>query len=111
VTKSLLVKDAIIGLKSLGLSREDINLFFRHMSEEPDEWPLVEEVLLRRCQRGELRVGGMGFVDDLRREGKKVRRGEFLFNNNWSPYYARLFALKYPEFRDRFEFRKLRAAA
>lgn len=86
-------------------------LFLEHVSKNMGEWKDVEAELLRRCKRGDTRICGMGFVDEVRRERKAEGGPDFVVNNNWSPMYCRLFALKYPEYRGRFEFRKLKEAA
>jgi len=85
--------------------------FFSHVQKHIDEWNDVKRELLVRCERGDSRICGMGFIDEVRRERKAAGGREFVVNNNWSPYYCRLFALLYPEYRDRFEFRKLKEAA
>jgi len=85
--------------------------FLEHVAKNRDEWKDVEAELKKRCERGDTRIGGMGFVDEVRAERKDQGGEDFILNNNWSPMYCRLFALKYPEYRERFEFRKLKEVA
>lgn len=92
------------------VSRKRRVQFLDHVEKNRSEWKDVEGELLRRCERGDTRICGMGFVDEVRRERKAEGGQDFVVNNNWSPMYCRLFALKYPEYRNRFEFRKLKEA-
>lgn len=108
MTRKLLKQDAFVGLRKLGVGLDMITKLFTHIAQNPGEWADVEKELLKRCERGDTRICGMGFVDEVRRERKALGLGGFVFNNNWSPYYCRLFVLKYPEYRERFEFRALK---
>lgn len=85
--------------------------FLEHIAKNRGEWKDVESELLKRVKRGDTRICGMGFVDEVRRERKAEGGDDFVVNNNHSSMYCRLFVLKYPEYRDRFEFRKLKEAA
>lgn len=80
------------------------------------EHPEVYTELVHLCNqlksRGITKYGFSTLVHQLRWHFH-VERGnaEFKLNQNYSPYYARKLANEYEQFRDLFEFRRLRAAA
>jgi len=89
----------------MGIAAEDIMKFLDHINQFPGEWPVFEAKILYRCETSFGQITQMGIVDDVRNDLNGPRRGSFKVNNNWAPYYMRLFALKYPEYSARFEFR------
>lgn len=110
MNRKLLKQDAYCGLKKLGIEFNGIADFFNHCTDDPTEWLLYEAAIQARILKGEHRINQMGIVDDIRRR-RKEKRGVFKANNNWAPYYMRLFVVKYPEHKRRFEFRKSKEAA
>lgn len=109
--RTISVQDMYVGMAKMGVSARMIIKTLNHVKDNPGEWADVKAELLKRCERGDGHISGMGYIDEVRKERAANNQPGFFLNNNWSPYYCRMFAVLYPEYADKFEFRKLKEAA
>lgn len=92
---------------SWGVPKEKIENFIRYFCEFPIVWREFERLTLEAISRGEV-CTSKGIFEELRKS-PSIRTSEaFKINNIWSPYYARAFAIKFPQHRDYFEFRQVK---
>lgn len=90
-----------------GVNPETIDAFVKAFQESPEVWFEFEKLALYVIQRGK-RVGAMAIVNKLRWEVEIEGSGDWKVNNNWAPYYARVFELKHPKFAGYFEKRAIK---
>lgn len=79
--------------------------------EDPRIWKLFEKIALELIRSGAARIGAKQIFEIMRQKAgqsfsSKVTNS-WKCNNIYTPFYARMFVLKYPQFKDRFEFRKM----
>ena len=86
--------------------RESFNKFHKN---NPGVYEKFENMALEAIRKGRKRLSAKLIVNVLRWE-YYIRTDDenFKINDSFHSYYARLFAEMHPEYKDRFEFRKLR---
>lgn len=102
----LSVDQAKAHLQRCGYSYADVSSWLRRWTASPEVWREFEALTLRLALEGK-RAGAVDILARVRWERQVEQRLEFKCNNTDAPYYARIFALKHPQFRDFFEFRKV----
>lgn len=94
-----------------GIDAETVDSFLRWHSENPTVWKLFEEKSLELIQAGKTHWGAKALAEQIRYERAKTEGGQFgdySVANSYVAYYARVFALKYPQHKDFFEFREVK---
>lgn len=84
--------------------------FIAYHRANPDVWHWFEVYALRAATSGR-KLGAKAIAERVRWETEMVHNEEFRMCNSYISYYARIFAAKYPEFRDYFEFRNIKGLA
>lgn len=82
--------------------------FMRYHMAHPEIWKAFERFALQAFAAGKKHYGAKGIFERVRWETEIVHGREFKANNNYVSYFARIFAAKYPEARDFFEFREIK---
>lgn len=84
--------------------------FLKYHKENPRVWQAFETYALQALKQNK-RVGSMMIINRVRWEAEFERNGEFKVNNNYAPYYARVFNTKHnKEFFDLREVKEREAA-
>lgn len=94
-------------LLAAGYSSDKVETFIAAHTESPDVWLTFERIALGLIGAGK-KAGSIDILGRARWETHIEGGREWKVNNNYAPYYARIFAAKYPEHKDFFEFRKVR---
>lgn len=94
-------------LRAAGYTDDKIETFIRAHVESPEVWSAFEHTALLLIAMGK-RAGAIDILGRVRWETHIEGGAEWKVNNNYAPYYARIFAAKYPEHYGFFEFRKVR---
>ena len=89
-----------------GYTRADVAAFKRRFESCPDVWREFEKTALRLIGERK-RAGAMDILGRVRWERVVENSLDFKVNNTDAPFYARIFAHKYPEHGQFFEFRKV----
>lgn len=85
--------------------------FLKWHDANPVVWKLFEQKALALVKSGKKRWGAKAIMQVIRYERAEKEGGQFddyAVNNNYPAYYARVFALKHPQFKDFFEFREIK---
>lgn len=98
-------------LLQAGLDEKSVSSFFDFHKANRCVWREFENLALSAIEKGEERWSAKGVAEVVRWNLKLAKQGEYRINNNYVAYYARLFALKYPQHKDFFEFREVRGLA
>ena len=93
-------------LSECGYSPNDIRRFRRRFELCPEVWREFEAMTLRLISDGK-KAGAIDILARVRWEKVVEQRQEFKCNNTDAPYFARIFALKYPQHNQFFEFRQV----
>lgn len=93
-------------LRSAGYTLANIKGFRRRFEACPEVWREFEAMALRLIADGK-KAGAIDILARIRWERVVEQKAEFKCNNTDAPYYARIFALKYPQHNGFFEFRKV----
>jgi hypothetical protein len=102
-----MAKDFRAHLMLAGYPGSRVDEFIQWHRENPEVWKAFERVALAKAQReGAKHWGAMAFVNSVRWEEELPTSPEHKVNNNWAPFYARVFAIKHPEYAEFFSFRK-----
>ena len=91
-------------------SRADqvINAFEKFNEHHPDVWPLFKRFSLEVIKAGHKHYAAAAIFERIRWHMEIENRGGSLkLNNNFKPYYARMFHLSHPEHAEFFRNRKL----
>lgn len=94
-------------LLAAGYSPDKVETFIAAHTESPDVWQAFEHIALTLIAMGK-KAGAIDILGRARWETHIEGGREWKVNNNYAPYYARIFAAKYPEHRGFFEFRSIR---
>lgn len=94
-------------LSAAGYGPDKIATFVNAHLASPDVWETFERITLQLIADGK-KAGAIDVLGRARWETHIEGGKDWKVNNNYAPYYARIFAAKYPEYRDFFEFRKVR---
>lgn len=90
-----------------GVPVETIDAFFDSFKENPEVWRLFERYTLEAIEAGR-KVGAKAVMERVRWESEIERGKDFKVSNNWTAYYARIFAIKHPAYRRYFDFKQVR---
>jgi hypothetical protein len=91
-----------------GAPEPKVYQFIRWHSEHRDVWESFEQFSLAAAGAGRRHYGAMAILNRVRWHAEIEKRSDdFKVNNNWAPYYARIFVWKYPELSDLFSTKKL----
>lgn len=82
--------------------------FLSFHRENPGVWREFERFALDAARAGRQHYGAKSIMERVRWECEIAHGSDFKCNNNWTAYYARIFAAKYPEYSGIFEFREAR---
>lgn len=92
-----------------GLAPHIVEAFWKYHALNPQVWELFERFALQLRDAGRKRYGASAIVQRIRWHMAVETQGdEFKINDHYSPCYARLLILKYPEFQAFFELRRSR---
>ena len=91
-----------------GVSPTTIDIFLKWHQQNPAVWKAFESTALEAINAGFKRWGAKGIAEIVRWRLSLETKSDFKLNNNFVAYYARVFALKYPQHADFFEFREAR---
>ena len=99
----------LIAMKELPLFETDFETTEagQYDKEHPDIWTEFERIALNLIDRSIKHYGAKAVFEIIRywRTINKIEGEEFKCNNNYTAYYARKFAQKYPEYAGFFEIR------
>lgn len=93
-------------LTQFGLSGNNARDFLAYHAENMNIWKKYEAEALRLIDLGAKRLGSKMIFENLRTDPTLNTQAEFKVQNNYTPHYARVFALKYPQHADKFVFKK-----
>lgn len=80
--------------------------YAQHRNENPEIWAMFEKLTLRLINSGVRHFGAKCIMENVRYNTALKTKGEqYKINNNYTAYYAREFASKYPQYADFFEIR------
>ena len=95
-------------LKKHGVDPETIQKFINFNKETAKEvWKAFEKYALKASLRRK-RIGANAIMERIRWETTIEKGEDWKVNNNYAPYYARIFIAKHPRCKGLFEFRKLK---
>lgn len=89
-----------------GINAETVDLFLVWHQENTNVWREFEKLALEGIERGLSTWGAKAVIEIARWNLRLQTRKDFKINNNWAAIYARIFAAKYPQYRDFFKFRE-----
>lgn len=92
-------------LRAQGLDDEMIDRIFDYHKRNPGLFEAFEKIALSVAEKGK-RVGAMAIINKIRWDTEIEGNGVFKINNSIQPYFARIFAIKYPQYAQVFETRK-----
>ena len=91
-----------------GYTNQYIEGFLEAYKSSPGVWRAFERIALDLIARGK-KAGAIDILGKIRWETKVEGGLDWKVNNNYAPYYARIFVHKYPEHAGFFEFRRVGA--
>lgn len=94
-------------LKKHGVPEATIERFLAFHRENPGVWRSFEQYALQAA-KSRASLGAKAIMERVRWEAEVERKQAFKCNNNFTAYYARIFADKYPQYKTIFEFRHIR---
>lgn len=100
-------------LMRYGVPRETAKIFIEYHTQNRKVWTEFERKTLDAISRRE-KVGAKYIIEQIRKESELPNDSGLKVNNNFAPYYARIFSIKYPQHEKYFllkELHGLRAAA
>ena len=107
---TLQIDDARRQLLSDGVPPETVNAFIESFQANPVIWRHFERFALDAIQVRR-KLGAKAIMERVRWESEIGQNQEFKVSNNWTAYYARIFALKHPPYRDYFQFKKVKGVS
>ena len=90
-----------------GCPVETVKQFFAWHNANPDVWKAFEVKTLDLIRSGREHYGAKAIMEVVRFETIVQGGEDFKINNDYTAYYARIFALKYPQHEVFFEFRRI----
>lgn len=90
-----------------GVSQDVWDKFLLYHEKNPAVWEEFERLTLKAIERGLDQWGAKGIFEVIRWRSEIERGEDFKINNNYAPYYARVFQLKYPNKAHFFETRQV----
>jgi hypothetical protein len=103
----LKIENAREHLINHGAHPKRVDAFFKSFTANPAVWRQFERYALDAIQT-QRKLGAKAIMERVRWETEIERNEDFKVSNNWTAYYARIFALKYPAFRDYFDFKRMK---
>ncbi len=97
--------EAITILIEQGASPEKANATLDYIAEHPQLWKSFQRFCLDHAQRGWKQLGSKFVFEHIRYKeanGDYTKYKDYKLCNNYTPYFARLFMDKYPQFGDFF---------
>jgi hypothetical protein len=98
----LKIDDARGHLLAQGVPAETVDAFIENFLQNPLVWRQFERFALDAIQ---------AVMERVRWETEIERAEDFKVSNNWTAYYARIFALKHPAYRNYFDFKTVRGVS
>ncbi len=89
-----------------GVPEETAKAFLIWHNKNRDVWAAFERIALDMIAHGMQRWGAKAIMEIVRYERAKAGK-DYQVNNNYTAYYARIFAAKYPQNKNFFEFREV----
>ena len=90
-------------------SVEETNEFMDYHKEHPEVYETFKELVLKTIAKGFKRYSARGIFQIARwHRGGEIKEDGFKINNNYTPYYVRLFERDCPEHEDFFQKRKVK---
>lgn len=93
-------------LHRAGYNTAQVAKFLCWYKANPQVWREFERITLDLIGRRK-KAGSIDIMGRIRWECEIERGDDFKANNNYAPYLARVFALKYPQHKDYFDFREV----
>lgn len=103
----LSVEEARSSLIGEGVPPQTADAFLESFKANRAVWRQFERYTLDAIDSGR-KLGAKAIMERVRWETEVERKEEFKVSNNWTAYYARIFALKYPAHRNYFDFKTVR---
>ena len=94
-------------LHAIGVPGKTIESFINKHKRDKYIWRLFEQYALKAAEKGK-KLGAKAIMERVRWECEIEDSGEFKINNDYTAYYARVFAIAHPEYADFFEFRQVK---
>lgn len=91
-----------------GVPSDTAKQFLDWHQQNPQVWAEFEKLALRLIQAGRKKFGAKAIVEVVRFNRTIATKTDFKINNNYAPYYARIFVIKYPLHSDFFEQREIK---
>jgi|694.fasta_scaffold02764_37 hypothetical protein len=93
-----------------GVPAETVAAFIENFLANPLVWRQFERFALDAIQTRR-KLGAKAVMERVRWETEIERNEDFKVSNNWTAYYARIFALKHPAYRNYFDFKQVRGVS
>jgi hypothetical protein len=90
-----------------GFEEKKVNKFLTWHKQNPDIWQSFEKVALELIDEGIKHYGANAIIEIVRYKLRKAKTNGFKCNNNFAPFYSRIFAFKHKQYANFFEFREL----
>lgn len=96
-------------LEESGIDPDTVTIFLQYHKDHPDIWKNFERLALEVIEKGKTKWSARAIFNVLRYELeiKSTSGEEYKINVNYSPYYARVFHWKYPQYSDFFRLRRI----
>ena len=94
-------------LLNMGIGAETINTLFRHHAQHPEAFRAWKAECEQRIKDGATRLSAKEIGEAARRNGG----GSISLQNSFFAYYARIFAIKNPQFAHLFDFKQIKGLA
>ena len=93
-----------------GADHDTVEAFIAAFKASPEVWRQFERFALEVCTKGRA-IGSKAIIERVRWEAEVENNEEWKVNNNWAPYYARVFEFKHPRFSGFFQKKKLKGVS
>ena len=90
-----------------GIDNETIEGFVTQLDLYPVTWQQFQIAALRMAQN-HVRLGSKAIWEEMRKTVRPAPKSGWTLDNSWAAYYGRAFAMKYPDLKNRIEFREVR---
>lgn len=90
-----------------GVPKETVDAFIAAFQACPDVWRAFEALTFKVIKMGR-RAGAKAIIERVRWDVEVENGEEWKVNNNWAPYYARVFEIKHPRFSGFFAKREIK---
>lgn len=81
--------------------------FLEYHKQNINIWKEFEKITLELASKGRRGYSAMQILGIIRYHSDIKGNDEFKVNNNYAPFYSRVFAIKHPQYQSFFEFREL----